>query len=225
MSDPILALARSPMVPERATDDPRPPRTVVAASSRALTVKAPLPTKAGAYLGSFKLRDRRFGRTVSQVGGIPVFVPGARSASLRLDATESAAEAGRGLKVSISVTNSGEATWAETPGRSLRPRPEGPQHAPGGALDPALGLRQDGAGPAAPGTGSCRRTVVVEAVPLDPGRHIVVDATIRAPAAIGRWALAIDVVDGVSGSYAKLGSRPALLVLDVVAPRGRDAID
>jgi hypothetical protein len=227
VSDPILALARSPMtVPERITDDSRPPHTVVAASSRALTVKAPLPTKAGAYLGSFKLTDRRFGHTVSQVGGIPVFVPGARSASLRLDATETAAEAGRGLKVSIAVTNSGEVSWAETPADPSDPDPKVRNTRLVARWIPlSVSAKASPPAPGGAGDGIVPPNVVVESVPLDPGRHIVVDATIRAPAALGRWALAIDVVDGVSGSYAKLGSRPAVLVLDVVAPRGRDAID
>ncbi len=227
VSDPIAALARSPMLPERVTDDSRPSHTVVASSSRSLTVKAPLPTKAGAYLGSFKLTDRRFGRVVSQVGGVPVFVPGARSASLRVDTTEAAAEAGRPLDVSISVTNSGEVTWGETPSDPSDPDPKVrntrlvarwiPIDVSAKQSPPSLG---GGAG-----GGIVPPTVAVEAVPLDPGRHIVVDASIRAPAALGRWALAIDVVDGVSGSYAKLGSRPALLLIDVVAPRGRDSID
>ena len=63
--------------------------------------------------------------------------------------------------------------------------------------------------------------VKVEDLPLDAGGHIVIDTSIRAPSAMGRWALALDIVDDVSGSFAKLGSKPAVILVDVVAPRGR----
>jgi hypothetical protein len=225
-SDPILAMTKYPMLAERLTDDARPSRTIVSSSARALTVKAPLPAKPGAYLGSFKLTDRRFGRTVSQVAGVPVFVPGARRATLRLNVTESSAEAGKGLDVSISVANSGEATWAETPGDPNDPNPKArntrivarwiPLSVSAKAVVPSVGGgSEDGVVPA---------PAVIESVPLDPGRRIVVETAIRAPSALGRWALAIDVVDDVAGSYAKLGSQPAMVYLEVVAPR-RSEID
>ena len=67
--------------------------------------------------------------------------------------------------------------------------------------------------------------MTLDAVPLDAGRHIDVDARLRTPWAIGRWALVVDVVDDIDGSYARLGSEPAVLVLDVVAPKGRVAVD
>ena len=67
--------------------------------------------------------------------------------------------------------------------------------------------------------------IKVDDMPLDAGRRIVIDTAIRAPSAMGRWALALDIVDDVSGSYAKLGSKPAVILVDVVAPRGRDSID
>ena len=52
----------------------------------------------------------------------------------------------------------------------------------------------------------------VDEMPLDAGRHVVIDTAIRAPSAMGRWALALDIVDDVSGSYAKLGSKPAISI-------------
>ena len=39
------------------------------------------------------------------------------------------------------------------------------------------------------------------------------------------WALVVDVVDDVDGSYAALGSRPATTVIEVVTPRGRDSVN
>ena len=55
------------------------------------------------------------------------------------------------------------------------------------------------------------------------GEMVTVRDTLTAPAAVGRWALVIDVVDDVDGSYAALGSEPAVAEIDVVAARGRDS--
>ena len=62
-------------------------------------------------------------------------------------------------------------------------------------------------------------------MPLDAGRHVSVDGSLRAPWAIGRWALTIDIVDDIDGSYARIGSEPAVMLLDVIAPKGRVAVD
>jgi hypothetical protein len=226
-SDPILAMTRFPMLAERLSDDPRPSRTIVSASSRSMTVKAPVPTKGGAYLGSFKLFDKRFGRLVTQAGGAPVFVPGTRHATLRLNVTEPTAEAGRSLPVSISVANSGEVTWGETPADPSDPNPKA-RNARLVARWIPVSVSAKQAVPSIGGGGSngvVPPLDVIEKVPLDPGRRIDLDTTLRAPAALGKWALAIDVVDDITGSYAKIGSRPALVYLEVVAPRGRNAID
>ena len=45
------------------------------------------------------------------------------------------------------------------------------------------------------------------------------------PKAAGRWALVIDIVDDVAGSYAALGSAPAVALFEVVAPRGIDPVE
>jgi hypothetical protein len=224
INDPVLALAKAPMLAERVTDEARPSHTLVAASSRSLTVKTPLPVKPGAYYGSFKLTDRRFGHMVSQVGGVPVFVAGPRSATLRLNPIESAAEAGKGFDVAISVANSGELTWAETPVDASDPNAK-PRNTRLVARWIPLDVSAKQSLPSTGANGIVPPLITVDDVPLDAGRHIVIDSTIRAPSAMGRWALALDIVDDVSGSYAKLGSRPAVILVDVVAPRGRDSID
>ena len=53
----------------------------------------------------------------------------------------------------------------------------------------------------------------------------LVDGWLRAPLATGRWALVIDVVDDVDGSFAKLGSAPAVVILNVMPPQDRPAVD
>ena len=63
---------------------------------------------------------------------------------------------------------------------------------------------------------------MIGTVPLAPGEMVTVRDTIPAPAAKGRWALVIDVIDDVDGSFAALGSEPAVAELDVVAARGRN---
>ena len=212
------------MLAERVTDEARPSHTIVAASSRSMTVKTPLPAKPGAYYGSFKLTDRRFGHIVTQVGGVPVFVAGPRSATLRLNPIEHAAEAGKGFDVSISVANSGELTWAETPVDTSDPNAK-----PRNTRLVARWIPLDVSAKQVAAVDRRQRhraaALKVDDVPLDAGRHIVIDTAIRAPSAMGRWALALDIVDDVSGSYAKLGSKPAVILVDVVAPRGRDSID
>jgi hypothetical protein len=226
-SDPLLALAKAPRLDERVTDDSAPSHTLVAASRRSLSVKAPLPAKSGAYLGSFRLTDRRFGRTVSQVGGVPVFVPGDRRATLSLSTPEPAVEAGKGLDISISVINSGEVTWADPSDPS---DPSDPDPEPRRTRLLARWIPLDIAAKQAPArvggsTGDAvPAPVALKAVPLGTGEQVFVDTAVRAPAALGRWVLAVDVVDDVSGSYAKLGSRPAILYLDVVAPRSRTSV-
>ena len=45
------------------------------------------------------------------------------------------------------------------------------------------------------------------------------------PKEVGRWALVIDIVDDVAGSYAALGSAPAVALFEVVAPRGIEPVE
>ena len=60
----------------------------------------------------------------------------------------------------------------------------------------------------------------LRAIPLDTGRFTTVRVRLVAPDAAGRWALVVDVVDSLEGSFAALGSAPGVQVFDVVyAPR------
>ena len=172
-ADPIAAAAKSPSVADRATEDTPPTHTLVAASARALTIKAPLPTKPGAYLGSIKLTDRRFGRTVSQVGGVPVFVPGPRHATLSLDAATRSPEAGKGFNIAVSVANSGEVSWANPPDRDDAPAQPRNTRLVARWVPLAVDLTH---APAPHGATNSKTSVVpapmtIETVPLDSDAH------------------------------------------------------
>lgn len=155
---------------------------------------------------------------------MPVFVAGPRSATLRLNPIEPAAEAGKGFDVSISVVNSGDLTWAETPVDTSDPNAK-PRNTRLVARWIPLDVSAKRSLPSTGANGVVPALIKVDDMPLDAGRRVVIDTEIRAPSAMGRWALALDIVDDVSGSYAKLGSKPAVILVDVVAPRGRDSID
>jgi hypothetical protein len=62
-------------------------------------------------------------------------------------------------------------------------------------------------------------------VPLAPGRMILVRGSVVAPQEVGRWALVVDIVDDVDGSFAALGSAPAVHVVEVVEPRGFEPVE
>ena len=75
--------------------------------------------------------------------------------------------------------------------------------------------------PATPGVGEralqATTFVKLRRVPNGPGATIHVDAAIAAPDAPGRWALVVDVFDDVDGSFAALGSMPAVSLFEVFA--------
>jgi hypothetical protein len=62
-------------------------------------------------------------------------------------------------------------------------------------------------------------------VPLGPGELARFRGNLTVPTTIGHWALVIDVEDSVLGSFAALGSAPAVAVFEVVPPRGIEPID
>jgi hypothetical protein len=154
-----------------------------------------------------------------------MFVPGPRRATLRLHVRGPLLNAGDGLRVNVSVANTGDDTWADPvrPGSDL-----------GGArqrstrlvatwvrLDPPAGGDAASGGDAAgKGDAAGPLEVVLRAVPLAPGRMVRVRETLVVPDEVGRWALVVDIVDDDAGSFAALGSAPAVALFDVVPPRG-----
>ena len=80
------------------------------------------------------------------------------------------------------------------------------------------------AGDEANGTAETPDPVVLANVELDPGELLTIRHSVRVPDGLGRWALVIDVVDDVDGAYSALGSQPAVAIIEVVAPRGREVV-
>jgi hypothetical protein len=227
--DPIAAAIAAAQVDPRTTADPAPEAPVAGVAKHTLRLSAALPTEPGVYVASLSLSDRRFGRTFVTSEPVGVFVPGARQAKLRLNVAKDVLTAGDDLRINLSVANSGEHTWADTA------RPEGDQTdvraratravATWVRLDPSgQGEASGEAVPhaaAAPGDAAAvPLTVDLRKVPLAPGKVERIRETLVVPTDAGTWALVIDIVDDVSGSYAALGSAPAVALFEVVPPRG-----
>ena len=234
--DPLLAAAVSPAIPVRAVASEPPAGGRAKVVGKTLHVTAPLPTTPGAYLASLSLRDRRFGKTVIRSGSVAVFIPGDRRASLRLIVREKGVEAGSALKLTLNVANSGTATWAD----SLATTPNGPKPTPRRAthlearwipLDvPDLDKAANAASRSSATADDAAVAAVLEpftlrAAPLAPGGVLVVRNAVQVPGLLGRWALVVDVVDAVDGSFAALGSAPAVAIVDVVVARGIHPIE
>ena len=219
-SDPLEAAALSPDMPVRNEDTAAPKRASLTVKGKSMRLTAPLPTRSGAYTLHLGVRDRRFGNPFVTSHDIALFIPGERRASLRLNVRERGIEAGRAMKVSVNVANTGSQTWA---GEWTLDAGAGQMTVERGTRAVARWIPADDATTAAEpgGKASARAPIVLGPVPLGPGEMVTVRGTLVAPATVGRWALVIDVIDDVDGSYAALGSEPAVAVIDVVAARER----
>jgi hypothetical protein len=62
-------------------------------------------------------------------------------------------------------------------------------------------------------------------VALAPGGRVELSGEVPAPETPGTWALVVDVIDEVDGSFAALGSAPAVHVFVVVVARGLAPVD
>ncbi len=210
--DPLLAAAESvPATMTGAAIAEAPAAPIASVAGKLLRTTAALPTEAGAYRADVTLRDRRFGDVVASAGKVAVFVPGPRRATLSVHAREEAIEAGRAVTVSVSVRNAGTESWAERAGSAQTSDGPFPIRATRVvARWVPLDVPADAAAPA---------PVELKAVPLAPGKATTVKAELLAPGSPGVWALVVDVVDDVDGSFAALGSAPAVGVYGVVVPR------
>jgi hypothetical protein len=181
---------------------------------KTMQLTAPLPTRPGAYTLNVGIRDRRFGNAFVTSHDIALFIPGERRGTLRLNLRERSVEADQGLRLSVNVANTGTETWA---GEWTLDAGAGQMTVERGTRVVArwVPLDEDIDAPSS-------KPVVVGTVPLAPGEMVTVRDTLVAPSALGRWALVIDVIDDVDGSYAALGSEPAVAEIEVVAQRGRD---
>jgi hypothetical protein len=215
--DPLEAAALSPDVPVRNEKGAAPKHATLTVKGKTMQLTAPLPTKPGAYTLQVGIRDRRFGDAFVTSHDIALFIPGDRRATLRLNLRERGVEAEQGLRLSVNVANTGTETWAgewalET-GAGQMPVARGTR-----VVARWVPLNDDI-------DGSSPEPVVLGIVPLAPGEMVTVRNTLVAPSGVGRWALVIDVIDDVDGSYAALGSEPAVAEIEVVAARGRDQLE
>ncbi len=236
-ADPIAAAIAAAEVDPRTTADPAPEAPVADVAGHTLRLSAALPTEPGAYVASLSLSDRRFGTTFVGSDPVGVFVPAARQAKLRLNVARKVLVAGDDVRINLSVANSGEDTWADTA------RPDGDQAdvrargtrvvatwvrldsgTPGAAsAEPAADPAADAA--TAPAAAAVPPTIELRKVPLAPGALERIRETLLVPRDVGRWALVIDIVDDVVGSYAAIGSAPAVALFEVVAPRGIQPVE
>ena len=226
--DALRAAAESPGVPVRHVGAEAPADGRASVQGKSLHVAAPLPATPGAYVASLSLRDRRFGDVFVRSRKVAIFVPGPRRATMRLNVRETGAEAGSTLEVSVNVANSGIETWADTrtsvTGGTQRTVVRGtravarwiPLPAVDAPRTAAGAVSADAAGPAPTTLGP---------VALAPGRMIVLRESLLVPDAAGRWALVIDILDDVAGSFAAIGSAPAVTIIDVVPTRGIQPVE
>lgn len=218
--DALLAAASSSAPPTAAKDDPAPKEASVAASGKRMHLTAPLPVEPGAYVGSLQVRDRRFGRVVAEADRLAVFIPGDRRASLHLTVRGSKVEAGAPVRVTVNVANSGVDSWAD--GRAPGSGQEGTARATRvEAHWIPLEVPDDENGDAVPAVAPA----LLKLVALARGRATMVRASVMAPGRPGRWALVVDVADDIAGSFAALGSAPAVATIEVVEARGIERVE
>jgi hypothetical protein len=222
--DPVLAAALTAAA--GATTDYGPPPEPARAwmRDRSLQASAALPATPGAWTAELRLTDRRLGRTVARSTPVTAFVPGPRRATVRLQPEEDAPAAGGIVAVDVRLANGGDEAWGvplrtEATERTRRPRPTrvvatwlrlDTTHEP---------RREDGPDPAtARAADPDRFEVELGRVSLDPGRSTRLGVDLVVPGTPGRWALVVDLVNDLDGSYAALGSRPGVALFDVQAP-------
>lgn len=211
-----------------------PARPATALVARALHLTAALPSKPGAWLATVTLRDRRFGRVVAQTGTVAVFVPGDRRATVTLHTSDTTAETGESIPITVSVTNTGILTWANATAPVGVPAPTVARNTHLVTrwvpidVEPVAPASSDGATAATRITSSSATAPVAVRIPdpddlrplaLGPRDFAQVHASVTAPSQPGTWALVVDVVDNVDGSFAAHGSAPATQVFQVAPAR------
>ena len=219
-ADPVLGAALTAAAGVDSTIDPATDRPQASVRSGVLAATAALPEAAGAYTSSVAVVDRRFGRTVARSTPVTVFIPGERRATLWIQPDSGALEARSRFPLVLSVANSGTEAWAALARAEVTERNRRPQL----TTVVATWVRVDG-DPAAARAGDVdRMRLEIARLALDPGRSMRLSEELPVPATPGRWALVVDLVNDVDGSFAALGSAPAVALFDVVGlPGGAEA--
>ena len=230
----LEAAAASALVDQGVTTAAAPAKPVATAGGHRIHATAALPTTPGAYTAALALTDRRFGRLVVASTPVAVFIPGTLRATMRLSTLDDVLTAGGSVRINLSVANAGETTWADAAGAdgettaALRTARQQDTRVTAHWIlldaQPSDGAVAAGDG-AAPAGDTAPAPVTLLRVPLDPGQLSRFRGELNVPTTPGRWALVVDVEDSVVGSFAALGSAPAVDVFEVVPPRGIEPVD
>ena len=202
----------APVAPASKAGVPAVARTVRLGSGM-LNATVPLPAAAGTWRVDAGLRDKRLRRTVA-TAALTVYVPGARRATIATTTAQGPVAIGR-FALNTTVTNTGTVTWSDPDWTGLSPRTAaGPRStrlvATWVLVSPSDDASAHGLEPVAPAA------VTLSSLPLAPGRSAMIATTIATPTAPGRWALMLDIVDDIDGSFATHGSRPGAILVDLV---------
>ncbi len=176
-----------------------------------------LPPTPGVFRAVVTVTDRRTGAVVAMHGPLDVFVPGTRAAAIVAPSLVSV-EPGALARIAAAVRNVGTEAWADA-----RQLPVAPLAAEPPRNTRLLGIwvpvgdppSDDGADDAARPT-----PIVVDLGSLDlaPGAVLEGELLVRAPVTPGHWRLVLTVADDVVGSFATIGSAPAIVDVEVHAP-------
>jgi hypothetical protein len=180
-----------------------------------LGVTVPYPTVAGTYRVAVSLRDPRRKGIVAR-STLTLFVPGERRATIVVTQAVDPVPIGT-FSFAAGVTNTGSATWSDpdwTPVLGLAAT--GPREtrlvATWVLVKPLTSAARGAVAPFAP------PPIRLDSLPLASGRGVAITAAIATPTSPGLWALYLDIVDDVDGSFAAHGSQPATILVDLVAP-------
>ncbi len=180
--------------------------------SRALTATVPLPRTPGAYGATIVVTDRRFGHQVASATGVTTFVPGNRASHITFGPIGGEVLPGSSMTVSFVVANTGTTSWADDQRTHDIPATEPMRRS---TQVVAMWVPVDLDDEATAGQDAVPDAVPVLAVPMAAGQGVAATVEVATPTARGTFALVLDVTDAIDGSFAAMGSAPAVAVIGV----------
>jgi hypothetical protein len=182
------------------------------AQDDSIVARVAAPTEPGAYRVSVTLRERRFGRRAAN-GAAIVFVPGERRGAIAAAGPAGPIEAGS-LALGAIVVNTGTVDWSDPEWLAGTPQTILPRR---NTMLRATWTWQ-GEPTASGGTPAAPAPADVLALPLSVGESVRTELAIQTPGVPGMWALTLDIVDRVDGSFAAGGSAPITIRVELVSP-------